>query len=130
MGASNVVKSSDGYSQVRTYTGITTDDVQAAFEADRADAKRKGWVPVSQRWDASQPIPTLAIEYRHWSGPRRRRSKSRWSAIGVVAASAIVLLVLASGDDAEDEPVEGGPAGDPAQAANVVVPDRTSSPAR
>ena len=106
---------------LRPGTGYPAADGTATLEVDGAKAKRQGRVPVSQRWDVSQPIPTLVIEYRHQSGPRKRRSKSRWLSIGVVAVSIVVLLVLASGNDGEDEPVESGPVRDSAQAATVDV---------
>jgi hypothetical protein len=56
-----------GFDGIRTitYTGVTTEEAQAAFEADRERALAVGYVSLRTRWDTSLPQPTLVAEYRY-----------------------------------------------------------------
>jgi uncharacterized membrane protein YhaH (DUF805 family) len=47
----------------KVFTGPTTESAEAAFRADLSAAAAGGYYPVAQRWDTSQPQPTLVVEY-------------------------------------------------------------------
>ena len=55
--------------RTQVYTGRTTEEAEAAFHADLAAAAGAGFFPVTQRWDATQPIPTLVVEFRRQGPP-------------------------------------------------------------
>ena len=47
----------------KVFTGPTTESAEAASRADLAIAAASGYYPGGQRWDTSQPQPTLVVEY-------------------------------------------------------------------
>jgi uncharacterized membrane protein YhaH (DUF805 family) len=61
-----------GSANVRTkiFTGTTTEQAEAAFRADLPAANAAGYQAVGQRWDTTQPQPTLVVDYEPMQGQR------------------------------------------------------------
>ena len=81
----------------RTYTGETLQQVQAAQDADALAAKSRGYRVVGERWDTTQPPPTMTVEYvtSPWHA-HARWDPSLGASILVAMLAFVALLGLAA----------------------------------
>ena len=102
--------------QERSYVGETTAEATALMEPDRAEAWRHGWDVATQRWDTSQPKPTLVVTFVPYvpaaPGPTQRRSRRGLGVVAtiVIAAAVVGFALLAAIGDEGDRPASRPPA--------------------